>query len=229
MTGFTLPGMIEDPGCRSGMCSSPRPAFGPEPIQRRSFEIFVRLTASDLSAPEASTRPSRAPCASKWSAASTIGSPVVSARIAITFGGEAGRGVDAGAGRGAAERHLREPRHHRRDPVEREPDLAGVAAELLAEGDRRRVHQVRAAGLHELRPRGRLLLERDGEVLERGDSTVCTASVAARCTEVGKTSFDDWEALTSSFGCTGRPRRAVASEASTSFMFMFEEVPLPVW
>ena len=68
------------------MCSSPRPAFGPEPIQRRSFEIFVRLTASTFSTPDASTSPSRAPWASKWSAASTIGRPVVSARIRITFG-----------------------------------------------------------------------------------------------------------------------------------------------
>ena len=28
-TGLTLPGMIDEPGCRSGMCSSPRPVFGP--------------------------------------------------------------------------------------------------------------------------------------------------------------------------------------------------------
>ena len=62
-----------------------------------------------------------------------------------------------------------------------------------------------------------------------GTSTVCTASVAARCTEVGNTSFEDWEALTSSFGCTGRPRRFDASDPSTSLMFMFDEVPLPVW
>ena len=58
--------------------------FGPEPIQRMSLQIFVRLTASTFSTPDASTRPSRAPCASKWSAASVSGRPVVSATIAMT-------------------------------------------------------------------------------------------------------------------------------------------------
>ena len=41
ITGFTLPGMMEEPGCRSGMAISPRPVFGPEPIQRRSLLIFI--------------------------------------------------------------------------------------------------------------------------------------------------------------------------------------------
>ncbi len=56
-----------------------------------------------------------------------------------------------------------------------------------------------------------------------------TAAVAAMWIEEGKTSLDDWEALTWSLGWTGRPRRSVASVASTSFMFMFDEVPEPVW
>src|SRR5690625_5307215 len=42
ITGLTLPGMIEEPGCRSGMNNSPRPVFGPDPIQRRSLLIFSR-------------------------------------------------------------------------------------------------------------------------------------------------------------------------------------------
>ena len=70
------------------MASSPRPAFGPDPIQRRSLFIFVRLTASTRSAPEASTRPSLAPWASKWSRASVIGSLVCSARSLITAWGK---------------------------------------------------------------------------------------------------------------------------------------------
>jgi hypothetical protein len=47
----------------------------------------------------------------------------------------------------------------------------------------------------------------------------------------GNTSFDDWLALTWSFGCTtgSPPRRSVARLASTSFMFMFVDVPEPVW
>jgi len=31
MTGFTLPGMIEEPFCNSGRNSSARPVRGPEP------------------------------------------------------------------------------------------------------------------------------------------------------------------------------------------------------
>ena len=53
--------------------------------------------------------------------------------------------------------------------------------------------------------------------------------MTAMCTEVGKTSLEDCEALTWSLGCTGDPSARDASVASTSFMFMFEEVPLPVW
>ena len=56
-----------------------------------------------------------------------------------------------------------------------------------------------------------------------------SAAVTAMCTDVGNTSFDDCEALTWSFGCTGEPSFSVASVASTSFMFMFDDVPEPVW
>ncbi len=65
ITGLTLPGMIELPFCSSGRNSSARPARGPEPIQRRSFAIFVSETATTLSAPDVSTSASRLACASK--------------------------------------------------------------------------------------------------------------------------------------------------------------------
>ena len=65
MTGLTLPGMIDEPGCRSGMWSSPRPVLGPEPIQRRSLLIFMKPYAIVRSWPETSTSPSRFACASK--------------------------------------------------------------------------------------------------------------------------------------------------------------------
>src|SRR2546429_2866089 len=38
--GFTLPGMIDDPGSFSGSVSSPRPQRGPEASQRMSLAIF---------------------------------------------------------------------------------------------------------------------------------------------------------------------------------------------
>ena len=52
---------------------------------------------------------------------------------------------------------------------------------------------------------------------------------AARWIADGNTSLDDWDAFTSSFGCTGRPSRSDARLAMTSFMFMLVDVPEPVW
>ena len=46
--GFTLPGMIDEPGSFSGRISSPRPQRGPEPIQRTSLAIFISETAQRL-------------------------------------------------------------------------------------------------------------------------------------------------------------------------------------
>src|SRR3954447_23754284 len=53
MTGFTLPGMIEEPFWSSGRKISASPARGPEPIRRRSFAIFVYETDTTLSAADA--------------------------------------------------------------------------------------------------------------------------------------------------------------------------------
>src|SRR6202521_5277597 len=65
MTGFTLPGMIELPGCVAGRRISPMPQRGPLPSQRMSFAILNRLTAIVFSWPLASTTASLPPCASK--------------------------------------------------------------------------------------------------------------------------------------------------------------------
>src|SRR6266699_3659697 len=51
ITGLTLPGMIELPGCTAGRSISPIPARGPEPSQRILLAIFIRLTAIVLSDP----------------------------------------------------------------------------------------------------------------------------------------------------------------------------------
>ncbi|MNP42490.1 hypothetical protein D3C76_1362610 [compost metagenome] len=55
ITGLTLPGMIEEPGCNASSSISPRPASGPEFIQRRSLAIFISDTAVALSWPETAT------------------------------------------------------------------------------------------------------------------------------------------------------------------------------
>lgn len=85
ITGFTFPGIMDEPGCRSGRFISPKPVFGPDPIQRRSLFIFVKLTAMVFKAAEASTKPSRFACASKWFVASVRGSLVSWASSLMTF------------------------------------------------------------------------------------------------------------------------------------------------
>src|SRR4051812_17811979 len=55
MTGLTLPGIIELPGCVGGRLISLRPARGPDDNSRRSLQIFEITTAARLSAPENST------------------------------------------------------------------------------------------------------------------------------------------------------------------------------
>ena len=65
ITGLTLPGMIDEPGCSAGSSISPRPASGPEFIQRRSLAIFISATASVFSWPDSSTAASCAAMPSK--------------------------------------------------------------------------------------------------------------------------------------------------------------------
>ena len=89
-TGLTLPGMMLDPGCRSGRWISERPVVGPEPIQRRSLQILVSPTAIVRSTPLSSTSESRVPCASKWLRASVNGCPVASASRAIAAAAKPG-------------------------------------------------------------------------------------------------------------------------------------------
>ena len=50
--GFTLPGIIDDPGSFAGKISSPYPALGPDPKNLISLAIFIKQTAVVLSVPE---------------------------------------------------------------------------------------------------------------------------------------------------------------------------------
>ena len=124
MTGLTLPGMIEEPGCRSGMAISPRPVLGPEPIQRRSLLIFIRETAMVRS------------CAGRLDQAVAVGlglevvaglgerQPGVRGEQLDHALREAGRGVDAGADGGAAERDLGDAGERGLDALDAVADLA---------------------------------------------------------------------------------------------------------
>ena len=79
MTGFTLPGMIDEPGWVSGRAISAIPARGPMPISRTSLAIFQRLRAIVRSAPWAAITASSVAWAWKWFAASRGPSSPVSA------------------------------------------------------------------------------------------------------------------------------------------------------
>ncbi len=55
ITGFTLPGMIEEPGCFCGRLISLKPQRGPDASRRMSLQILVSLADVCLSTPESST------------------------------------------------------------------------------------------------------------------------------------------------------------------------------
>src|SRR3954465_5439639 len=84
-TGFTFPGMIDEPGCNAGRSISDNPARGPEVNRIRSPEIFESLMATLLSAAEYATKPRWSQVAASMSAAGTIGLPVILARCAAHF------------------------------------------------------------------------------------------------------------------------------------------------
>ena len=83
--GFTLPGMIDEPGSLSGIKISPIPERGPEDNIRTSLAIFIKLTATVFSAPCASTIASCAANASNLFSAVTNGKPVSWAICFATF------------------------------------------------------------------------------------------------------------------------------------------------
>ena len=45
MTGLTFPGMIEEPGCRSGRMTSKNPQRGPEPSHRMLLAMLNKVIA----------------------------------------------------------------------------------------------------------------------------------------------------------------------------------------
>jgi len=52
ITGFTFPGMMDEPGCTAGRTISARPVVGPELSRRRSLAMRVRVSARVRSAPD---------------------------------------------------------------------------------------------------------------------------------------------------------------------------------
>ena len=154
-------------------------------------------------------RPGR-PAATIGLALGRSGSPVSAASARDHRRRELGRGVDAGADGGAAERQLAERRRCRHASGASAPaSMPGPRVGLLAERHRRGVHQVGAPRLDDVgearRPcrakRARPAPRRPGGPRRR-------AAERRRCgSPSGTVSFDDCEALTWSLGWTPSPTR----------------------
>ena len=171
MTGFTLPGMIEEPGWVSGSASSAIPARGPMPISRMS-ERDLPQPERDRPQPavggdrriEGRLRVEVVRCLADEEARELAQVPAGACRVL-------GMGVDPGPDRGPAERHREQLVARGLRAADRLLDLARVARELLAEADRRRVLEVRPAGLDDapelvgLRGQGCLELDERGDQL----------------------------------------------------------------
>ena len=81
---------------------------------------------------------------------------------------ETGQRVDAGTDRSATQRQLRQPRQTGLDPLDAGLDLGCVAAKLLAQPHRHRIHQVGAAGFQRIIEGNRLVQQRSMQVMQSG-------------------------------------------------------------
>jgi hypothetical protein len=81
ITGFTLPGMIEEPACIAGRLISFSPARGPEDSRRRSLQVLDNFTATRFKTPESWTKAPASWVASTRLAAVTRAIPVMSASL----------------------------------------------------------------------------------------------------------------------------------------------------
>ena len=167
--GFTLPGMIEEPGSFSGMCSSPRPQRGPEASQRMSLAIFMSEPASVVMAPWANTSSSCAESAANLLGCERNGRCVSSAILRAARSANSGcalRPVPT-AVPPMARSYRPSSACSRRATVAFEQ--AGPAAKLLPDGERRGILQMRAADFHHV-----------GELLGLGVDGVVARSLHCR-------------------------------------------------
>src|SRR5256712_13998392 len=78
--GFTLPGMIDEPGCTAGIRTSPNPARGPDTSRRMSLQMLDTSIAAVRIPLEMRTNGAIDCIAAKRFFAGLIGSPYQSAR-----------------------------------------------------------------------------------------------------------------------------------------------------
>src|SRR5205809_7224762 len=84
MTGLTLPGMIDEPGCIGGRLISLRPQRGPDDSHRRSLQILETCTAARFIVAAICANAPESCVASTRFGAFFSGSPVASARRVVT-------------------------------------------------------------------------------------------------------------------------------------------------
>ena len=170
--GFTLPGMMELPGSFSGMVISPMPERGPEASQRMSLAILLREAATVLRAPWACTRASWLARASNLLGAVTKGRPVSSASFAATRTANSGcalRPVPTAVPPRASSQQVGQ---RGLEMLQAVVELGHVARELLAQGQGRRVLQMGAADLHDVREGLGLRVKRVAQVTHVRDDLV---------------------------------------------------------
>ena len=113
-TGLTLPGMIDEPGWRSGRRISARPVRGPLAIQRMSLAILTSATASARSSPDRLDQ--AVPGAVGGEVVGRLGQRQVQVRGQPgDHGGRTRRALMPGAHGGAAERQLADRGQRRAD------------------------------------------------------------------------------------------------------------------
>ena len=229
ITGLTLPGMIEDPGCSAGNSISPKPASGPEFIQRRSLPSFINATASALSCPDSSTRSSCAASPSKVLPACSNFTPVAACNARAT--------PLPNFGCALMPVPIAVPPIGKRRTRLRLSSIRACAESSCADHAPNSWAKLSGiASIRWVRPVLTVLpmaLARLSMVLRRctsaGSSACFAPSTAITRNAVGITSLLLWPRLTWSLGWIGSFEACAAVCAMTSLAFMLLEVPEPVW
>ena len=134
ITGLTLPGMIEEPGWRSGRVISARPVRGPggHPAQ-----VVADLGEAHRDGPQLARGLHQAVArALRLEVVARLGQrqPGGAGDLGDDGGGEAGRGVDAGAHGRAAQREFGQPGQRGAQPLDAVADLRRVARRTPGRG-----------------------------------------------------------------------------------------------
>ena len=230
-TGFTLPGIIEEPGCIAGRIISPNPHLGPLPNHRISLPIFINEVAAVFNVPLKWTRASFDDCDSKWFLASlnfkptfleisfdinvpNLGWEFIPVPTAVPPWANDFRCILAEFIKTIELSTISE------NPLNSCPKVIGVASWRWV--------------LPILNILSNALAFFDNsffKIFKLGINSLITRLCAEICIAVGITSLLDWQRFTWSFGwiLTFPLINLLAKVDMTSFAFILEEVPDPVW